>query len=85
VILMRSRPNIQMGIYGHTDDRGADDMNMKLSKDRAASVVKYIATHGIAGSRLSSEGFGETKPLDSNDTAAGRAKNRRVEFKILKE
>ncbi len=85
VTLMKARPNIHMGIYGHTDDRGADDMNMRLSKDRAASVVKYLQNHGIAGSRMESEGFGETKPLDTNDTAAGRAKNRRVEFKILKE
>jgi outer membrane protein OmpA-like peptidoglycan-associated protein len=85
VTLMKARPKIHMGIYGHTDDRGADDMNMRLSKDRAASVVKYIQNHGIAGSRLESEGYGETKPLETNDTPAGRAKNRRVEFKILKE
>jgi OOP family OmpA-OmpF porin len=85
VTLMKARPNIQMGIYGHTDDKGADEMNMKLSKDRAASVLKYIQNHGIAGSRMESEGFGETQPIDSNETPGGRAKNRRVMFKILKE
>jgi OmpA-OmpF porin, OOP family len=85
VTLMKARGNIKMGIYGHTDSVGADAMNLQLSKDRAASVVRYIRNHGIAGSRMESEGFGETKPLDTNDTAEGRAKNRRVEFKILSE
>lgn len=82
VILMQSRPNIRMGIYGHTDSVGSDDDNLRLSKARAASVVDYIAKKGIARNRLESEGFGETKPI-APDTPAGRAKNRRVEFKIL--
>jgi outer membrane protein OmpA-like peptidoglycan-associated protein len=71
-----------MGIYGHTDSVGKDDDNLRLSKARAAAVVDYIAKKGIARGRLESEGFGETKPV-APDTPAGRAKNRRVEFKIL--
>jgi outer membrane protein OmpA-like peptidoglycan-associated protein len=82
VILMQSRPNIRMGIYGHTDSVGGDAMNLQLSKDRAKSVVDYIARKGVARNRMESEGFGETKPV-APDTPAGRAKNRRVEFKIL--
>ena len=74
-----------MGIYGHTDSRGPTAMNMKLSKDRAAAVVKYIASQGIAADRLESEGYGPDKPIDTNDTPEGRAKNRRVEFIILEE
>ncbi len=83
VALMQARPALKIGVYGHTDDVGADAMNMKLSKDRAASCLKYLTSKGIAASRLQSEGFGETKPLVSNDSKESRAKNRRVEFKIL--
>jgi OmpA-OmpF porin, OOP family len=83
VLLMKSRPNIRMGIYGHTDSVGSDDDNLRLSKARAKSVLDYIAGKGIARKRLESEGFGESKPITTNDTAAGRAKNRRVDFQIL--
>ena len=83
VVLMKSRGKLRIGVYGHTDDKGADEMNMKLSKDRAASCLRYLVGKGIAADRLESEGFGETKPIADNGTAEGRAKNRRVEFKIL--
>jgi OOP family OmpA-OmpF porin len=58
-------------------------MNLKLSSDRAASVMGYLISHGISSGRLQSQGFGQTKPIADNNTDAGRAKNRRVEFKIL--
>jgi outer membrane protein OmpA-like peptidoglycan-associated protein len=83
VTLMKSRGSIKMGVYGHTDSRGIAAMNMKLSGDRAASVMGYLISHGVAQSRLQSQGFGQTKPIADNNTDAGRAKNRRVEFKIL--
>jgi OOP family OmpA-OmpF porin len=83
VTLMKSRGSIKMGVYGHTDSRGIAPMNMKLSGDRAASVLGYLISHGISSSRLQSQGFGQTKPIADNNTDAGRAKNRRVEFKIL--
>jgi len=83
VTLMKSRGSIKMGVYGHTDSRGIAAMNMKLSGDRAAAVMAYLVSHGIAGGRLESQGFGQTKPIADNNTEAGRAKNRRVEFKIL--
>jgi OmpA-OmpF porin, OOP family len=83
VALMKARKDLKIGVYGHTDSMGADDMNLRLSKDRAASCMKYLIDHGIPASRLMSEGFGETKPIDTNDTPAGRAKNRRTEFKVV--
>ena len=83
VTLMKARGSIKMGVYGHTDSRGIPAMNMKLSGDRAAAVMSYLVSHGVAQSRLESQGFGQTKPIADNATDAGRAKNRRVEFKIL--
>ena len=69
-------------IEGHTDDRGSAAMNKALSGRRAASVAKWLVKHGIDKARLSSEGFGMTRPIDSNQTEEGRANNRRVEFHI---
>ena len=83
VTLMKSRSALKMGVYGHTDSRGVASNNLKLSGERAASVVAYLVGHGIAASRLQSQGFGQTKPIADNATDAGRAKNRRVEFKML--
>ncbi|MEO7035060.1 MAG: OmpA family protein [Polyangiaceae bacterium] len=83
VTLMKSRGSIKMGVSGHTDSRGVASNNMKLSGDRAAAVMAYLVSHGIAQDRLQSQGFGQTKPIADNGTDAGRAKNRRVEFKIL--
>jgi len=75
----------RMSIEGHTDDRGADDMNLKLSEGRAASVLAWLVQHGIEANRLESHGYGKTKPIADNATDAGRLTNRRVEFKILEE
>ena len=81
--LMKSRPSIKIGVYGHTDSKGTAPNNLRLSKERAAAVRNYLQGKGVAANRLESEGFGQTKPVSSNDTDEGRAKNRRVEFKIL--
>lgn len=85
VHLLQKRPELRLGIYGHTDNVGSDATNLNLSKERAAAVRQYVIGKGIAEGRLESEGFGEGKPVTTNDTAEGRAKNRRVEFKILDE
>lgn len=86
VKLLQATPGIKkMRVEGHTDNRGAAAMNLDLSKRRAASVAAWLTQHGVAGERLSSEGYGMTKPIDSNDTDAGRLANRRVEFKIVDE
>jgi len=83
VALMKARDKLRIGVYGHTDNVGTDARNLQLSKERAASVMQYLIGKGVQKSRLESEGFGKTKPVASNDTEDGRAKNRRVEFKVL--
>lgn len=78
VKLLNDDPNLKLSIEGHTDNVGADEYNQTLSENRAASVKEYLVKKGIDESRLSAQGFGETKPLADNKTAAGKAKNRRV-------
>jgi outer membrane protein OmpA-like peptidoglycan-associated protein len=80
VALMKNNPDLKVEIDGHTDSIGGHDYNIKLSQDRAASVVAAVEAGGIDASRLSSAGFGSDKPLTANDTDEGRAKNRRVEL-----
>jgi OmpA-OmpF porin, OOP family len=84
VQVLKDAPTMRLRVEGHTDAEGADDANMRLSKERAQSVRVYIESQGIDPSRLSSVGYGETKPIDTNRTPNGRAKNRRVEFHIEK-
>jgi len=69
-------------VEGHTDSKGKAAKNRKLSAARAASVVKWLVSHGVAASKLSSQGFGPDRPIDSNATEEGRRNNRRVEFHI---
>ncbi|MGH7272815.1 MAG: OmpA family protein, partial [Polyangiaceae bacterium] len=84
--LLKVTPSIKkMRIEGHTDNRGNADYNLDLSKRRAASVMAWLSGHGVQTSRLESEGYGLTRPIESNDTDAGRQANRRVEFKIVDE
>lgn len=82
VTLMKARPKMKLQIQGHTDNQGSRDYNVNLSKQRAASVKNYLVGQGIDKSRLTSEGYGPDKPIDTNDTAEGKAKNRRVDFVI---
>ncbi|MBK7376355.1 MAG: OmpA family protein [Chitinophagaceae bacterium] len=83
-------PNIEIEMSAHTDNKGSDEYNMKLSDNRARSVREYILSKGIAATRIISQGYGETKPVadnnndDGTDNPEGRQLNRRVEFKILK-
>jgi len=70
-----------VSIEGHTDSDGADDYNLELSQNRANSVRTYLTqTYKIDGSRLETKGWGETKPIDANNTPEGKANNRRVEL-----
>lgn len=80
--VMSSHEELKLSLEGHTDNVGDDEANMQLSKDRAAAVKEYLVRAGIKSKRITSEGFGETKPVDSNDTADGRKHNRRVEMNI---
>lgn len=76
--ILNEDQNLKLSIEGHTDNVGKDDYNQKLSESRANSVKEYFLKKGISESRLTSQGFGETRPIADNKTAAGRAKNRRV-------
>ena len=79
---MNKYPKANFAIGGHSDSSGAASTNLKLSGKRASSVKDYLVKKGVDASRLTSEGFGETAPIDSNKTRAGRANNRRVEIKV---
>ncbi|MBX2941596.1 MAG: OmpA family protein [Cyclobacteriaceae bacterium] len=84
VDLLKTNPSVEIEISGHTDSKGSDDYNLNLSQGRSQSVVDYLISQGIESYRLSAQGYGETKPIDTNDTEEGRANNRRVEFTVLK-
>ncbi|HMU06953.1 MAG TPA: OmpA family protein [Kaistella sp.] len=77
-----NNPDTNINIYGYTDSKGTDEYNLSLSDRRAASVKAYLISKGIASSRMNTMGMGEASPIASNDTEAGRAQNRRVEFAI---
>lgn len=82
--ILKGHPEIKkVSVEGHTDNRGARFYNIGLSKRRAASVVKWLTSRGIDKGRLTSNGFGPDKPIDTNDTEDGRQNNRRVEFNIV--
>ncbi len=78
--LMTKHEEIKFSVEGHTDSDGEADFNQKLSEGRADAVMNLLVTMGIDAKRLSSKGYGESKPIGSNDTAEGKAANRRVEF-----
>jgi outer membrane protein OmpA-like peptidoglycan-associated protein len=81
--VMNDHPEIKkVRIEGHTDNRGPEDLNKKLSAARAAAVVQWLVAHGVDVNRLTSAGFGPDRPLDDNTTEEGRRQNRRVEFHI---
>ena len=84
VTLLNENPGIEIEMSAHTDSRGSDEYNFTLSDNRARSVMEYIISQGIARNRITSHGYGESKPVATNDTDDGRQLNRRVEFKILK-
>ncbi len=76
-------PDVKVEIGAHTDNRGSDQYNLRLSERRAASVLNYLATNQVGRSRLVSRGYGESEPAYRNDTEEGRRKNRRVVFRVI--
>ncbi|MCL2328663.1 MAG: OmpA family protein [Bacteroidetes bacterium] len=80
VQIMAENPNYNLEINGHTDNVGKPDMNQDLSERRAASVKRYLVNNGISESRLTTAGFGDTRPVVPNTTVENKALNRRVEF-----
>jgi outer membrane protein OmpA-like peptidoglycan-associated protein len=83
LVSLRSHPEARVRIEGYTDDQGPAAGNLKLSRDRAVAVQRYLVAHGIAASHLSAVGFGESRPIASNSTEAGRAQNRRIELRVV--
>lgn len=81
--VFKDYPDTNIIIYGHTDSSGDANYNMNLSVDRAKSVRSYLSSKGLVNSRFEIVGMGETEPIDSNESASGRANNRRVEFAIM--
>jgi len=80
--LLNQNASIKILISGHTDNVGDTEHNQKLSENRAKAVNDFLISNGIAQTRITYKGFGETKPIAINDTEEGRAKNRRTEFTI---
>jgi OOP family OmpA-OmpF porin len=83
--IFKEYPQARFSIEGHTDSDGSNALNQTLSENRAAAVKNFLIENGIAADRLMSTGFGETKPIATNKTAKGKAQNRRVEVKLIKE
>ncbi len=80
---LNENPTVKVEIQGHTDNIGDDKSNQKLSEERAKSVYDYVLSQNVDSNRLKYKGYGESKPIADNNTAAGRAKNRRTVFVIL--
>ncbi len=79
---MNQYSEYSLNIAGHTDSQGDAKLNLDLSERRAKRCYDYLVSKGIAAGRMASAGFGETKPVGDNKTAAGREQNRRVEFEL---
>ncbi|MCI5056192.1 MAG: OmpA family protein [Flavobacteriales bacterium] len=83
--LMSDKPHMQIEILGHTDSIGSIEHNMKLSLERANAIKQYLVDGGIQEHRIKTSGHGPLVPIDTNTTEEGRARNRRIEVKVLKE
>jgi OmpA-OmpF porin, OOP family len=81
--ILKRCPDLKIQVSGHTDNTGQKSLNKALSFRRAAAVVSSLTKAGIEKSRLKSEGFGAARPIGKNETSAGRAANRRIEFTVL--
>lgn len=80
---LKKYPRLKVELQGHTDSRGSDQYNLKLSQRRAEAVRDYLLNQGVSSNQLSAKGYGETQPKASNDDDAGRAENRRVDMQVL--
>lgn len=83
VLALRDQPNIRVRIDGHTDSLGGSADNRRLSQERAEAVATHLALQGVPTQRITTRGFGESRPVATNSTAAGREKNRRIEIVLL--
>lgn len=85
IAILNEYTNARFTVEGHTDSTGSESLNQRLSQERAQAVVDYLTSNGISGSRLSAMGYGESKPIASNNTASGRRQNRRVEINLIRD
>jgi len=83
--ILAARPAVRVAVEGHTDGLGSDAYNQRLSERRARAVLEYLVHAGVARERLEAQGFGESHPVADNATEDGRARNRRVELRVLSE
>jgi outer membrane protein OmpA-like peptidoglycan-associated protein len=83
--VLREHPDARIEVSGFTDDRGGEDVNTRLSRERADVVRWYLVDRGIAPERIITRGLGSARPVGSNEDEAGRARNRRIEFRICDE
>jgi OOP family OmpA-OmpF porin len=81
-MVLRNNPDLNVEIQGHTDNTGPAEYNLMLSQKRAESAMNYLVDKGVDPARLTAKGYGFEQPVASNDTKEGRAKNRRVEFRV---
>ena len=81
--LMSENATMKIELSSHTDNMGSEEYNLKLSQERAQSVIDYLISKGIDKARLVAKGYGESQPIAGNDTEESRQMNRRTEFKIL--
>lgn len=85
VVTISTSPELQIEVQAHTDYKGSGELNLKLSEQRALSVKTYLVSKGVNANQLTAKGYGESQPIADNKTEEGRAKNRRVELKIIKD
>ena len=83
VQFLQKNTTVTIELGGHTDNVGSAKANLTLSNNRAKSVYGYLVEQGVSNERLTTNGYGDTKPISSNETEQGRAENRRTEFKII--
>jgi outer membrane protein OmpA-like peptidoglycan-associated protein len=83
IAFLGKNPAMRIEIGGHTDTEGSDTHNLALSQNRAKAVLDYLTANGVDAGKLTFKGYGETMPIDSNETPEGRARNRRTEFKVV--
>lgn len=85
VAMLKENPKMEIQLEGHTDNRGNAEANLKLSQSRVDAVKKYMTSKGINKNRIDTKAFGGSKPIATEDTDEARARNRRVEMRVLKE
>ncbi|MCK6503225.1 OmpA family protein [Myxococcota bacterium] len=83
VTTMKSVPTVRIRVEGHTDSQGDAAANQAISQQRAEAVRNFLVSMGVEGTRIEAIGYGETLPIDSNATEAGRARNRRIEMRVI--